>query len=176
MNHNQYQITVLNEHHNKKAFSSGVDELDRYLAEQASQETRRNVSITYVLSEADSEIIAGYYTLSSNIIILDDLPENIKSKLPYYHSLPTTLLGRLAVDKKYQGNQFGEKLLVDAFKHSYVASQSVASMAVIVKANDQSAINFYKRYDFIEYYDTPDKLFLPMKTIEKIFLNTEVNA
>ncbi|MBX9586620.1 MAG: GNAT family N-acetyltransferase [Gammaproteobacteria bacterium] len=174
MNYDQYQISVLDKRHNKKAFSSGVSVLDRYLAERASQETRRNVSITYVLSERGSEIIAGYYTLSSNVIMLDELPVDIKSKLPYYPTLPTTLLGRLAVDKKYLGNQLGEKLLIDALKRSYVASQTVASMAVIVKAKDKSAINFYKRYDFTEYHDTSDKLFLPMKTIEKVFVAASV--
>lgn len=170
MKHKQYEITVLNKHHNKKAFSSGVNDLDRYLSEQASQDTRRNISITYVLTETDSEIIAGYYTLSSNVITLDELPVNIQSKLQYYPTMPTTLLGRLAVEKKFQGNRLGEKLLIDALKRCYIASQTVASMAVIVKAKDQRAIDFYKRYDFIEFHDTPDKLFIPMKTIENVFV------
>lgn len=172
MNGNQYTISLLNKQHNKKTFESGVNALDRYLAEQASQEMRRKITTTYVLTESNSEHVAGYYTLSSNVISLESLPTEMKTKLPYYPTLPTTLIGRLAVDKKHQGKRLGEKLLIDALKRSYTTSQNVASMAVIVKAKNQSATNFYKNYGFTEYNDTHDKLFLPMNTTEKIWIRS----
>ena len=41
--------------------------------------------------------------------------EEIIKKLPLsYKDLPATLLGRLAVDNRYQGQGLGELLLIDA--------------------------------------------------------------
>jgi len=48
-------------------------------------------------------------------------------------------------------------------------SQYIASLAVIVDAKDESAYQFYRKYDFLPFPDRNNRLFLPMKTIEKLF-------
>jgi hypothetical protein len=45
----------------------------------------------------------------------------------------------------------------------------VASAVVIMDAKDDSAARFYKKYGFIGVPKTPNRLFLPMATIEKLF-------
>ena len=59
---------------------------------------------------ADGPTVLGYYTLSSHSIERHSLPEEVikKLKLPKYELIPTTLMGRLAVDLKYQGQRIGE--------------------------------------------------------------------
>lgn len=169
MDCSQYCIDGLNMHHEKKEFSCGVEPLDRYLTGQASQDMRRRLAAIYVLTEIDTHLIIGYYTLSANSIELGALPEAIRKKLPRYPTVPSTLLGRLAVDKRYQGRNLGEHLLIDALQRSLAISRKLASLAMVVHAKDGQAIRFYVRYGFIPFADLPNRLFLPMDTIEQLW-------
>lgn len=88
-------------------------------------------------------------------------------KLPRYPLIPATLLGRLAVDRRYQGRGYGRFVLADAL---YRAVRSeIASFAVIVDARDESAKRFYERESFLPFPDQPMKLFRPMADIEALF-------
>lgn len=154
----------------RKEFCCGVELLDRYLHKQAKQDVKRKLAVCFVLPEKD--IIKGYYTLSNAGIPREIVPEKIRMTLPQsYRNLPTTLMGRLAVDKKYLGKGIGELLLIDALKRSYnISITSIASMAVIVDPFDKNAAGFYRKYGFIHLPDS-GKMFLPMKTISTLFKN-----
>ena len=78
------------------------------------------------------------------------------------------MLGRLAVDKHHKGRGLGQLMLVDAMKKSYQASQQIASVALIVEAIDEGAVSFYQKFGFINFQSSQERLYLPMKTIEKI--------
>lgn len=164
------QLSVtLNSEHKKAVFCCGKTMLDDYLQKQASQDIRRKLAACFVVLDKESELIKGYYTLSNNSIPLDLIPEELKKQLPKsYTSIPTTLLGRLAVDKKFQGNGTGKLLLIDALKRSYILSKSIGSFAVIVDPLDVEAENFYSKYGFITLEDS-GKMFLAMKTINSLF-------
>lgn len=107
--------------------------------------------------------------MSGTSIIAGELPAQIVKKLPRSPSLPATLLGRLAVDENYRGKGLGEELLVDALYRSQSHANGVASMAVVVDAKDEKARSLYEHYDFIPFPDRPNRLFLPMTTIVKMF-------
>lgn len=164
-----FQIEPLDKRHNRTTFSSGSEPLDRYLQRQASQEARRHVAVTFVLVDTECQALAGYYTLSATSIRLGDLPPEMAGKLPRYPLVPATLLGRLAIDMRYQGKGLGEFLLMDALHRSCTQSQVIAAMAVVVEAKDDQARSFYERYGFICFPDQPYWLFLPMKTIASLF-------
>jgi GNAT superfamily N-acetyltransferase len=164
-----YSIEPLGSHHDLAAFSCGVEQLDTYLQRQARQDSRNDFAVPFALIDKKSGAIAGYYTLSSLHIEMSELPPEITKKLPKYPTAPATLLGRLAVDKKYQGKKLGEMLLMDALYRSLNLSHEIASMAVVVDAKDEKARSFYERYDFIRFPNSPLRLFLPMKTIVKMF-------
>ena len=90
-----YRTEVLKDHHNRSAFASGVESLDKYLKLQASQDARRKVSVTFVLvSKTDPDSIIGYYTLSSTAIEPSGLLAEVRKKLPSYPLIPGTLVGR----------------------------------------------------------------------------------
>jgi GNAT superfamily N-acetyltransferase len=156
--------------HDRAAFSCGVEALDRHLRERASQDARRNVAAPFVLVTGENRI-AGYYTLSANIILAEDLPAEIVKKLkwPRYPELPATLIGRLARDKAFRGQGIGEWLVMDALKRAFKASAQVASLAVVVDAKDERARRFYVAHEFLSFPDERKRLYLPMKTIEKLF-------
>jgi predicted acetyltransferase len=154
----------------KLDFSCGKELLDTYLRTQASQDIRRKLSACFVSLNVDSGLIQGYYTLSNNSIPLDIVPDNFKNQLPNsYHSIPTTLLGRLAVDIRFKRTGVGKMLLIDALRKSYEISKSIGSFAVVVDPLDEDAEKFYTKYGFILLPDS-HKMFLAMKTIEGLFV------
>lgn len=163
-----YLITCLDKKHEKRLFSCGNIELDNYLHTQASQDFKKSVSVTYVLTSHDSNQILGYYSLSSMSVPLDELPKETIKKLPKYPLLPAVLIGRLAVDKKHQGNRIGELLLLDGIKKSVRISQKIGVVAIIVDAKDKEAANFYKHYGFIALPENHHKLFLPINTAKML--------
>lgn len=164
-----FSIEVLGKHHQRDGFSCGSEPLDRYLKVQARQEMERDVAIVYVIVPPDDPTaVVGYYSLSSTAVRLSEWPEATRRKLPRYPLVPATLIGRLAVDRRRRGLRLGERLLIDALRRSLVASETVASVAVIVDSKDETGVAFYSRYGFISFPDQPLRLFLPMKTIARL--------
>src|SRR5579864_6132071 len=138
-------IEPLRNDHNRADFSCGNASLDRYLKEQAGQDLRRDCAAPFVLvSERGDTTILGYYTLSSYGIDVGELPADVAKKLPRYPLIPATLLGRLAVDRRYQGQGIGEFLLIDALHRAVVQSTEIAAAAVVVDAIDAGAAQFYQ--------------------------------
>jgi len=164
----RYRIEHLEKKHNKDNFDCGVTTLDNYLKTQANQDIKKNVAVTYVLTEENALQVLGYYTISSIGIFPGDLPDAIAKKMPRYSMLPGVLLGRLAVDRHMQGNKIGVYLLMDALKRSITVSEQIGTVAVVVEAKDEQAVAFYKHFDFINLADNHKRLFLPLHTIKKI--------
>ena len=163
-----YITLVLNSTHKKSEFDCGQDSLNSYLQKQANQDVKRHLSACFVIVDTNSEV-KGYYTLSNASIDKDLIPESIKNKLPgSYNNIPVTLLGRLARDKKYNGERLGETLLIDALKRCFETSSVIGSMAVIVDPVDEEAKNFYLKYGFIVLPDS-SRMFITMNTISGIF-------
>jgi GNAT superfamily N-acetyltransferase len=160
------RVEPLGSHHDRASFSSGVEPLDRYLRSQAGQDARKNMAAPFVLVLPDGAI-GGYYTLSATAVKLADLPDQTVRRLPRYPLVPATLLGRLAVDRRFQGKGYGRFLLADALYR--VARSEIASFAMIVDAKDEAARRFYERESFLPFADQPMKLFRPVADIKQLF-------
>ena len=168
----QFSIEPLDtRRHDREAFSCGVEALDSYLKKQASQDLEKRVAAVFVLTP-DGKTIAGFYTLSQCSIAAGHLPMEIvrKLRLPRYPELPATLLGRLAVSTSFKGQRLGGRLLMSALKRALDLSRFVASMAVAVDAKDEGAKVFYRSYGFLDVPGHTNRLFLPMETVEGMFL------
>jgi GNAT superfamily N-acetyltransferase len=162
-------IELLDKKHNRNEFDCGKELLNNYLKTQAGQDIKRKLSACFVLADKETYRIQGYYTLSNNNIPLSCFTEPIKRKLPRsYNCIPTTLLGRLAVDKNFKGKGLGKILLIDALRRSYELSKEIGSFAVVVDPIDREAELFYERYDFIKLPDS-EKMFIAIKTLKELF-------
>ena len=111
--------------------------------------------------------IAGYYTLSSTAMKMAELPDNVARRLPHYPLVPATLLGRLAVDRRFQGRGYGRFLLANALLRA--VRSEIASFAVVVDAKDDAARRFYERESFLPLLDEPMELFRPVADLVKLF-------
>lgn len=162
-----FKTVILNNAHNRESFTCGKTPLDLYLKRQVNQDIKRKLAACFIL-EAENNTIKGYYTLSNSSVPLALVPEDIKKKMPSsYTYLPTTLIGRLAVDTKFRGQRLGEMLLIDAFKRCYLLSEQIASMAIIVDPLNSDAKSFYQQYGFIQL--DSGRMFLPLKTVADLF-------
>jgi len=145
-------------HHERRAFSCGVPELDRYFQQQVTQDIRRRVTNCFV-AITPAGAIAGYYTLASASIPTGELPSDLARRLPRYPTLPAVRIGRLAVDLRFRGRGFGRLLLWDAATRAMQAHQ--ANFTLLVDAKDDDAVEFYRHYGFIPFTTAPRVLFLP---------------
>jgi GNAT superfamily N-acetyltransferase len=144
-----FRLEVLGPGHAREAFSCGVEALDQYLARQAGQDVRRRASACYVAVEVSSGKVAGYYTLAASGVPLNELPADLGKRLPRYPSVPVARVGRLAVDKGFQGRKLGGALLADAALRA--ARSEVAVFALIVDAKDDAAAAFYRHHGFVPF-------------------------
>jgi predicted GNAT family N-acyltransferase len=154
--------------HIRSDFCCGKESLDNYLRKQASQDLKKRATTVFVLVDEPEQNILAYYTLSSYTIDITDLDTATAKRLPRYPLLPATLLGRLAVDLKQTGNRFGELMLIDALKKALSTTVTVASLAIVAEALDESAVKFYVKYGFQPFSQNPMKLYFPMQSVEKL--------
>jgi ribosomal protein S18 acetylase RimI-like enzyme len=148
--------------HDRAAFASGNDKIDAYFRNVVSQDVRRDYAACYVLVERDSRKLAGFYTLTSSSIPLDEIPAAMARKLPRYPRDPAVLIGWLARDVEFRGQNIGAMLLYDAFAR--IEKSPIAAHAIVVDAIDDEAMTFYKKHLFVPFAARPRSLFLPVAT------------
>jgi GNAT superfamily N-acetyltransferase len=162
VSHAPYRVAPLADAHDRGAFTSGSELLDRYFHTQVTQDIRRRVTACYV-ALTEEQRVAGYYTLAAASVLLTDLSPEIQKKLPRYPSVPTVLMGRLAVDRTFRGQGLGGALLADALYRS--AHTGIGAYAMLVDAKDEKAVEFYRHHGFIALPDSPQRLFLPLGVV-----------
>lgn len=158
------------ENHDRTAFDCGEPSLNDYLQKTARQHLQKGIANTYVLvGSAEPHRILGFFTLSFLEVDISELPARYGKKLPR-GPLPAAKLGRLAIDKSCQGNNYGRLLLVDAMRRIAAAIRSTAGVVgLFVDAKNPSVAGFYGKFGFIPLPDNSLSLMLPSQTILAAF-------
>lgn len=149
--------------HDVSAFACGNEVLDRWLQRNALNNEFGDASRTYVVCEGH-EVVA-YYALSSGSLARSSAPKPLQRNMP--DPIPVIILGRIAVDTRFQRDRVGSELLRDAFLRCLGAAEYIGSKAVMVHASSQEARSWYLRKGFLESPHDPMTLCLPMATIRK---------
>lgn len=158
-----FRVEVLRAEHDRKAFSCGVEPLDRYFREQATQDIRRRVSACYVAVDTATAVIAGYYTLAAGGVPLAEMPSQMAKRLPRYASVPVVRMGRLAVDHHYRSKKLGAALLWDAVLRA--SRSEIAAFALVVDAKDDTAAAFYQHHGFVVLDEGQRRWILPLANV-----------
>lgn len=145
--------------HDLRAFDSGEPSLDQWLREQALASAR--TASTYVITD-QLGIVVGYYCLSSGALLRRQLPGSARERHGLPNPIPVILLGRLAVDLRWQGRGLGADLLQDALIRAMDTSSRVAAYGLLVHALGDSSVAFYQRWGFVPCRDHPLTLMLPL--------------
>jgi ribosomal protein S18 acetylase RimI-like enzyme len=163
-----FHLEALESHHDRSTFASGKERLDHYFQTQVTQDIRRRIANCFVAVEVETRQVVAYYTIASASVSTPDLPSEDAKRLPRYPTMPAVRIGRLAVDRRYQGRGLGKALLADAAMK--VVAAAPASFALLVDAKDDQAASFYKHHGFRPLGSLSNVLFLPLATAEKILL------
>jgi ribosomal protein S18 acetylase RimI-like enzyme len=137
-----------------------VEALNEYFRVRVSQDVRRRLSFCYIALEESTNRIAGYYTLSASGVALGTVPEAVAKRLPRYPMIPAVRIGRLAIDRDFQGRRLGGALLFDAIDRT--CTSGIAAFAVVVDAKDDIAVAFYEHHGFQRFGEMNRTLFLPI--------------
>lgn len=156
-----YCIRPLDAFINAADFQCGSEPLNDYIRRYASQDVRRNIARVFIATpENDPRQLSGFFTLNAGSVSCSSLPASLARKLPRY-PVPVALIGRLGVDKKFQGKGLGSILLADACQKVSQASTVLAVAGIIIAAKDDDAISFYKHFGFIPLQGQAGRMLLP---------------
>jgi ribosomal protein S18 acetylase RimI-like enzyme len=161
-----FHLEPLGAEHERSLFRCGEDALDRYFQTQVTQDIRRHIANCFVAMETATSHIAAYYTISAASIPLIDLPPDETRRLPRYPTVPAIRIGRLSVDKGFQGRGLGAALLADAAVRALKAD--AAAFTLLVDAKNDQAVAFYQHFGFRTLASQPRTLFLPLATAQII--------
>jgi GNAT superfamily N-acetyltransferase len=153
--------------HAVSAFDSGERALDEWLRRRAAQNETSGASRTYVVCSGE-KIVAGYYSLAVGAATHEQVPGRIKRNMP--DPLPVMILGRLAVDKAFQGKGIGTGLLQDAVLRTMQAAEIAGIRALLVHAISDAAKRFYEAYGFIASPVDPMTVMITLTEAERIVL------
>ena len=158
----RFAIEPLSKAHKRSDFTCGNDRIDRYFRETVTQDVKRKYAACFVASECATGRTAGFYTLSSSNVPLNEVPERLAKKLPRYPTVPAVLIGWLGRHSDFAGLGLGEALLFDAIKT--VATAPIGAHAIFADAIDDRALSFYAALGFTPLTARPRTLYLPMAT------------
>lgn len=172
----EIEIRQLRQSDYRKDFCSGDIEIDRFFIKFAGQnQFKHKVGSTYVAIEKPSEKILGYATVSISSLNIDGLNLSEFEKFPKY-PLPILRIARLGVDKTYQSQGVGAKLLKKMLYIAMEIEQMAGCIGVFVDAK-KDAVSFYEKYAFnivpviqgeLAVKPTQTVMYLSLKTIHKI--------
>jgi GNAT superfamily N-acetyltransferase len=153
--------------HDVSRFSCGNPALDEYLHNTVAQHT----AATYVLIDAavqtTSHRVFGYYTLNSFSIPRRQARRRDRDRhLGGYDPVPAVLIGRLALDRDFQGRGLGSALLTSALIQILTIRERMGVAVAVVHAIDDAAAAFYEHQGFTQFRDQPHHLYYPLVTFE----------
>jgi GNAT superfamily N-acetyltransferase len=144
--------------HRTAGFDCSIESLNEWLIRRALKNDYSGGSRTYVV--CDGNQVVGYYAIAAGSIARRETPGPIRRNMP--DPIPALILGRLAVDCRYQGAGIGQGLLKDALARSINVSEQVGARVLVVHALNGKAEAFYPKHGFIMSLPAPNTLLLPL--------------
>ena len=143
-------------------FACGTPSLDDWLKRRAMVNQLSGASRTYVVSDVgDGNRVLGYYCLAIGALAVVDAPGAIRRNMP--DPIPMAILGRLAVDKVWQGKGLGSALLQDALLRTLQAAAILGVRGLLAHALSLEAKAFYEYHGFKASLSQPMTLVLSIK-------------
>jgi GNAT superfamily N-acetyltransferase len=149
--------------HDVSQFDCGVPELDDWLKRRALQNETARASRTYVVTSGGR--VVAYYALATGAIAQASATGRVRRNMP--EPVPVMVLGRLAVDRAFQGLGLGSALLRDALLRTLGAAEVAGCRAMLLHAISEDAKRFYVKHGFAESPLDPMTLMIPLADVEK---------
>ena len=126
--------------HDVSVFDCGEPVLNDWLRRRALQNQQSGASSTYVV--LDKIRVVAYYSLAAGSVARETAPGRMRRNVP--DPVPVVVVGRLAVDRGFQGQGLGRALLRDAVLRTLQAADIIGVRAILVHALSEQAKRFYE--------------------------------
>ena len=150
--------------HELEEFNSGTPPLDEWLKRRARQNEASGASRTYVIAEGRR--VVGYYGLAAGSVLHVAATGRVRRNMP--DPVPVALLGRLAVDRQWQGKGLGAALLRDAVLRVIGAAETIGVRAILVHTISDEAKAFYEHWGFRPSATDPMTLMITVEEAQKM--------
>lgn len=134
----------LNSSHRLESFDSGNSQLDDWLKRRALKNELEGASRTYVLCVG--KVVVAYYCLANGAVAQTTATGRVRRNMP--DPIPVVVIGRLAVDCRWQGKGIGQGLLRNAILRTLQAAEIIGIRAILVHAISEDAKQFYQKCGF----------------------------
>lgn len=111
----------------------------------------------------DNDTIIGIFTLSSYYLQHRVIPQQTKNDTNLSGNIPCVLLGRLAVNKEYQGQAQGNLLVKEAIQRAREHSVNVGCRFLYMQALNDDLIEWYKKLGFVSLPKNPRNMLFDLK-------------
>ena len=140
--------TLLRSGQGLEEFDCGEPALDDWLTRRALGNQASGSSRTWVVTHRPTGRVIAYYASSTASVMRAAAPGPIARNQPT--ELPAVLLGRLAVDRRHQGEGLAGAMLKHFMTKAIEVSENVGVRLVLVHAKNDRAKAFYQHFGFIE--------------------------
>ena len=123
---------------------SGTGSLDQWIRQRARRNESEGASRTFVTCHGSR--VVGYYTLAAGSVRHEVATGKTRRNMP--DPVPVVILGRLAIDRSWQGRGHGADLLRYAILRVIAAADTIGVRAILVHAISEEAKAFYERHGF----------------------------
>jgi GNAT superfamily N-acetyltransferase len=150
--------------HELDPFDCGIPALDEWLKRRARRNEAEGASRTFVI--CSGRPVIGYYSLAAGSLLHALATGRVRRNMP--DPAPVVLLGRLAVDRGWQGKGLAADLLSDAVLRTVGAAETVGIRAMLVHAISPTAKSFYEKHGFRMSSVQPMTLMITVDEARKI--------
>lgn len=141
------------------AFNCKEESLNTWLRIKALRNEQSGASRTYVVQTMNGAI-AGYFCLSSSNLCHRSVKALFRRNMP--NPIPVVLLGRLAVDSKFERQGLGTSMLREAILYAKRAASTIGVVALATEAISEAAKQFYLNIGFKEAVKGSKLLLFPL--------------
>ena len=150
------RIEIISEHHEDsiKNFKSYVPDLAEFLIEDALENQKKNVSVTYLWFHIKTNKLIGYLTLLTDSVALKKLDPKLKESFRMkgidYPTLPAIKIGRLCIDEEFRRKGVGTLMFYYTLSIMIRINENVGCRFITVDAKENkddqnnNAVHFYK--------------------------------
>ncbi|HXW19668.1 MAG TPA: GNAT family N-acetyltransferase [Roseiarcus sp.] len=152
----------LTEGHSTSEFDCGKPPLTEWLRVWALKNQGKSAR-TFVIAERGA--VVSHYALTTGAVYHEGAPAALRRNMP--DPVPIMLMGRLAVDLRWQRRGIGQAMMRDVFIRIANVNKDAGFAALLVHAIDDEAVGFYLKFGMRLFPDRSRTLFLPIATIAR---------
>lgn len=131
----------------RKHFDCEHAVINKFVHDSLASQVKRQLSVAYVLTDSDQhDRFVGFFTIANHAIDMSALSALQLGSLP--RTIPCARLIMLGVDKAYQGQSLGRRLMKQALVITKQSSTQMGCYGLYLDA-DAAAVGFYRKLGFL---------------------------